>query len=542
MRARRLRTLKPKADVAIFLSYPRRIFRGARNVVQTAIKREIKRLSDRAFAKAAARDNLAEEYQARFEKRTGNPPSISTKPKAPLPDRHFDPVFCKRNANFLAKTLWHKVQTGQYKPKPALHFQIDKPGGGKRDIMAFSIPDSALANVLMRRIRERNLKRFSPHSFAYHPDKNIFDAVLDLRSYITTTSKIYSVQVDFTNYFESIPSGYLLKLMDDRDILVLTNAEKASVRNFMFHQYAQRAQYSTGKFETRRCGTPQGSSLSLLLANLANHSLDVRLEKMPGKFVRFADDVTSLCGSYESAVAVEQCFESHCGETGISINRKKSPGISLLAQKEGEIRTTSNIDYLGYRFTNNGLTLSDAALNRIKRRISRLIDLYLVYYIKRVNFNPYRVDAVKKFDWDLLGVISEIRNYLYGGLSEGELSAMLISGKKLKKMRGLMSFYALLDDDEPLRHLDGWLVNSLKRALRKRDIILQSRYGSVGLAPSSRDLILGTWVDPDAWDGDEKPDFKLPSFRRGWRAARKYYYTFGLKDVVPPKYGYQYSN
>lgn len=406
--------------------------------------------------------------------------------------------------------------------------------------MAFSIPDAALANVMMRRIRERNLKRFSPHSFAYHPNKNIFDAVLDLRSYITTTDKIYSVQVDFTNYFDSIPSKYLLKLMNDRDIIVMTDAEKASVREFMFHRSAQRTQYAAGAFETRRRGTPQGSSLSLLLANLANHGLDVRLEKMPGKFVRFADDVTALCGSYESAVAIEQCFASHCGETGISINRKKSPGISLLAQKEGEIRAASNIDYLGYRFNNDGLTLSSAAIDRIKRRISRLIDLYLIYYINNVGFSHYRVNAAKKFDWDLLGVISEIRNYLYGGLSEMELSDMLANGKKLKKMRGLMSFYALLDDDKPLKHLDGWLVNSIRRALKKRHLILHSKYGTSGLNPSARDLIIGTWIDPDSWDGDIKPDFKLPSFRRGWRAARKYYYTFGLKDVVPPKYGYGY--
>lgn len=510
--------------------------------MQTAIKREIKRLSDRAFAKCAAREKSAEEYRKRFEKRTGHTPSISSKPKVANPDRHFDPIFCKRNANFLAKTIWHKVQTGEYKPKPALHFQIDKPGGGKRDIMAFSIPDSALANVLMRRIRERNLKRFSPHSFAYHPNKNIFDAILDLRSYIITTDKVYSVQVDFRNYFESIPSNYLLGLIDDPEILIMTSAEKRAVKEFMFHKYAQRKQYAEATFETRRRGTPQGSSISLLLANLANHSLDVRLEKMPGKFVRFADDVTAVCGNYESAVAIEGCFDIHCRETGISINREKSPGIALLARKPGEIRTNSHIDYLGYRFKNNGLTLGKKAIKRIKGRVSRLIDLYLIHYIENVSFNKNRIDSHKKYDWDLLGLISEIRNYLYGGLSESELLAMLHNGKKLRKMRGLMSFYALLDDEAPLRSLDGWLVNSLKRALRKRDAILRAKYKVNGLLPSDRDLILGTWADPTTWRGDEKPDFKLPSFRRGWRAARKYYYTFGLKDVIPPKYGYQYSN
>ncbi|WP_294313413.1 reverse transcriptase domain-containing protein [uncultured Sphingomonas sp.] len=510
--------------------------------MQTAIRREIKSLCNRLFAKAIAAEKTACEHRERFEKRTGVAAVLSIKPSNPYPDRHFDPKYCKRNANLLSKVIWHKFQSQQYKPRPAVHFQIDKPGGGKRDIMAFSIPDSALANVLMRRIRERNLKRFSPHSFAYHPDKNIFDAVLDLRGYIVSTDKIYSVQVDFTNYFESIPSALLRNLMDDRDLLIMTDAEKAAVREFMFHQHAQRKDYALGRFGRRRRGTPQGSSISLLLANLANHNLDVRLEKMPGKFVRFADDVTAVCGSYESAVAIEGCFQAHCRDTGILINVKKSPGIAILAEKNAEIRTTSSIDYLGYRFTPKGLTLSDATIARIKRRISRLMNIYLVHYIKTVSFNPHRVDKIAGYDWDLLGLITEIRNYLYGGLSEAELVAMMRDGKKLKKMRGLMSFYALLDDDTPLVSLDGWLVNTMKRVTRKRDKILQSKYGVMGLTPSERDLIMGTWIDPANWRGEKKADFKIPSFRRGWRAARKYYFTYGLKDIVPPKYGYQYSN
>lgn len=515
---------------------------GTRRRMQTAIKREIKNICDRYFAKAAAAEKTAREYRERFEKRTGVAALVSGAAASAYPDRHFDPKYCKRNANFLSKTIWHKVQSGQYKPRPAIHFQIDKPGGGKRDIMAFSIPDSALANVLMRRIRERNLKRFSPHSFAYHPDKNIFDAVLDLRGYIISTDKVYAVQIDFTNYFESIPSALLRNLMNDRELLIMTDAEKAAVREFMFHQFAQRNEYALGTFGTRRRGTPQGSSISLLLANLANHNLDVRLEKMPGKFVRFADDVTAVCGSYESAVAIEGCFHEHCRETGISINAGKSPGIAILSEKVAEIRTTASIDYLGYRFTPKGLTLSDTTIKRVKRRISRLMDIYLINCIKKVALNSYRVDSVAGYDWDLLGLITEIRNYLYGGLSEAELNAMMYDGKKLKKMRGLMSFYALLDEKASLAALDGWLVNTMKRVTRKRDKILKSKYGASGLTPSERDLIMGTWIDPTNWRGEAKADFRLPSFQRGWRAARKYYFTFGLKDVVPPKYGYQYSN
>lgn len=71
--------------------------------MQTAIKREIKNICDRYFAKAAAMEKTAREHRVRFEKRTGVEAQVSKAPVVPYPDRHFDPRYCKRNANFLSK-------------------------------------------------------------------------------------------------------------------------------------------------------------------------------------------------------------------------------------------------------------------------------------------------------------------------------------------------------------------------------------------------------------------------------------------------------
>ena len=115
----------------------------------------------------------------------------------------------------------------------------------------------------------------------------------------------------------------------------------------------------------------------MILANLANHSLDIALEKLPGKFVRFADDVTALCENYEDAIKIERRFFDHCGLSGIELNKSKSPGIAVLADKDAEIRTVRHIDYLGYRFTENGLILSDKKIASIKTKLSKLMAVYL---------------------------------------------------------------------------------------------------------------------------------------------------------------------
>lgn len=508
--------------------------------MQKAIKNEIKRISDRVFARSAFGLKKQNEYRSKFSRRTGL--KFGLKPGVPpgYVTRDFDPAYCKRNANFIAKTIWYKAQLGQYKPKPALNFNIDKAGGGKRSLMAFSIPDTAFANVLMRRIRERNLKKFSPHSFAYHPQKDVFDAILDLRSYVISTPKIYTVQIDFKDYFDSIPSSYLLKLINDRDILSTTPLERSVLKGFLFHQYAKRRQYEKKKFNRRHRGTPQGSSISLLLANLANHSLDTALEKRPGKFVRFADDVTALCDKYEDAVDIEREFSKHCEHSGIRMNLEKSPGISILAIKSGEIRTAPSIKYLGYSFHEDGLHLSKITTERIKRKVSNLIALYLIRYVRDDGFNKKRASVSNGYDWDLLGLITELRNYLYGGLSESQIRGMLVDGKKLAKMRGLMSFYALLDHKEALQELDGWLLNSVQRAMRVRNEIISKSYGWSTLRPSKSVLLKGSWLDLANWNGTDYPEVEFPSFVRGWRAARRYYLIYGLKDVEPPKYGYGY--
>lgn len=511
--------------------------------MQNAIKREIKRLSDRALARLSGKSKTDQEYRDKFEKRTGRRALLSKSVPLPYITSHFDPIHCKRNANFIAKTIWYKFQNLSYQPNPAIEFFIDKPNGGKRRLMAFSIPDAALANVLMRRLRERNIKRFSPHSFAYHPDKNVFDAILDLRGFVISTPKIYSVQIDFKDYFDSIPKRYLQGLLLDKSVLASTPAERHAVSELLSHRYGQRTELENNVFLRRLEGTPQGSSISLILANLASHALDTQLEKLSGKFVRFADDVTALTASYEDAVQIENAFFEHCRQSGISMNKEKSPGINILSDQHAEIRTVSNIDYLGYRFTPQGLTLSRKAIKRIKSKISKLASIYLVQYVRDVDFNHSRVNASGlTHDWDLLGFMSEVRNYLYGGLSENELKSMIWSGKKLRKVTGLMSFYCLLDDKNVLSELDGWLLALVRRASRHRSHLIKTKTGRHGLLPSRSELILGTWMSPDAWDGNDKPDFTLPSFVRGWRAARKYYLTFGLKEVEPPKYEYAYTD
>lgn len=503
--------------------------------MQNALKTEIKRLSRRAFAKAELQASKEEKYRARFEKRTAKTAGVPKPRATAFPHRHFDPKFCARNANFLAKTIWHKVLTKQYEPTPAVNYQIPKPDGSKRSIMAFSIPDAALANIVLKRTRDRNTKRLSPYSYAYHPDKNVFDAILALSDY-EAGGKMFAVQIDFEKYFDMIPTGYLTERLEDAGKISLTPHERHIFDRFLRHRHCEFQDYSKGNYKRRHKGTPQGSSVSLLLANIANHELDTALAAKSGKFVRFADDVVALCKTYEQAQLLESCFHDHCSKSGLRINEEKSPGIAIISGNEQELRSYPHFDYLGYRFGNEGLGVPEKVVARIKTRVSRLVNIYLLHYLSEGFKSGRAAIAPHAYDWDLLGLVYELRRSLYGGLSEEDLRAFIYEGKMLRKMKGLMGFYCLIDDPGEMRKLDGWMLSVVRRAMVVRNRRLKEKYRQNCPTPTNAQLATGDWLDAKAWCGVDLPEARMPSLMRGWRAARKHYYTFGLEKVEAPTY------
>lgn len=458
---------------------------------------------------------------------------------------HFQPNYCIKHAKFLARMIWSRLQTGFYQPIPAIQFDIPKPDGSKRQIMAFSIPDSALANVIHRHLTARNLNLLSSHSYAYRDDKNIFDAILNLRRSLKGP-KSYVVQYDFKRYFDSIDHDYLRKIIHDRDLFLITSAERVAIEAFLRHSYSNVLEYRNNIFDVREAGVPQGSSLSLFLSNAAAHALDLELESQNGSFVRFADDVVAITHSYSDALAVAARFRSHCVAAGLSINYEKSPGILLYGGAHGyehrdfvmdsddgaDVRTIKYVDYLGHRVGIDGISLSDRTEKRVKRRISEIIYKHLFLHRRGAGaaFNPARVGA-GFYDWDLVTCINEIRSYIYGGLREDQLIDFLERNKKLPFVRGLMGFFPLSTSVTQLARLDGWLLNVLRRAQRERIRILAG-FGQVLIPLTGEQILTGSWyIYPDI-----NNDARLPSFVRGWRASRKYYLRYGLSDISPPSY------
>lgn len=507
-----------------------------RDAIQKAIELEARK-------RLLRRSNEIRESKRRskiFATRTGNTPSIKSKvPFNKYNHRHFDPRYCLSHSKFIAKGIANNIESGTYKPAPAFQLSIPKPKGGNRVINIFSIPDAAVSNLLAKRLIRRNQKRYSPASYAYRTDHGPLDAILLIRS-VARSPRIYLTEIDYSSYFDSIDHDYLIRTISDHDFNVSLR-ERSIVRSFMTYRHIPLGNRNASASQPNRRGTPQGTTISLFVANVAAHPLDMELERSNGVFVRFADDSLVMTFSYDDANRLYTSFLKFQAESGVKINLEKSKPITLFSAIPGEIETKSEFSFLGYSFRRDNeldgvsLAIGRSKKRQIKVKISKIIYRHLLLYPRKGAFNPKRIGGPWR-DWDIVTCINAIRRYLYAGLTHEEIeqAARGIAGGR--RPRGLLAYFCLVNDQAQLKSLDGWLVNVICRAIRERSKVL-ANLGYTYKPLSMSDLLTANWYAHSHFS----QDVRVPSFFLAWRASNAAWERYGPKGIQVPHGAYGYA-
>lgn len=456
----------------------------------------------------------------RVQRRTGvSPHKIIKKPDYWAIDQKFDPFYCRGKARAIARSIARKIADKSYIPQPPHEKLIPKASGGERLLRIYQIPDAVVSKLLYERLLSKNRHRFSAFSYAYRDDRNVHFAIQDMYEDISLFDRAYVAEFDFSDFFGNISHEYLDAQLHSNG-LMLSEEDIWLIKKFLLE----------GK------GIPQGTSVSLFLANVACLSLDRSLERIGVKFARYADDTVICSDSYEAICRAASSILDFSRRSGVRVNFEKSHGIHLLAgvPDKAEIRAKPSFDFLGYSVASRRLGIKKSSELKIKKRISYLIYRNLIQPINKPVLRSVVVPGAR--DQDFVTAMMQVRRYICGGLYKSDLHQYLSRGGGQIRFRGVMSFYPLVNDVDQLRALDGWLSATLYRALKLRAKLFSSHgYTRVGRSfPFSvpRENFIGAL---DAQKISGRSLIEVPSFLLLSMAMHKAMKEHGISYVMDPR-------
>jgi len=486
------------------------------------LERVIAEESDKLIQRYHAYHNALHVEHVRNLKRISNaPPKVVEVPDYWKQDLKFNPFYVRSRRKSIARSITKKLASGSYIPNDPYIKKIPKHGGGVRKVAVYQIPDAAVSRIFYERLLEKNKHRFSSFSYAYRNDRNVHFAIQDIWLDVSRDARAFIAEFDFSDFFGSISHEYLRKQFDCNGFYI-SDEERAVIDAFL---------------RSRTVGIPQGTSISLFLANLVCWRLDQEFERTGLKFARYADDTVIWSQSYQRICDAFTIINDFSVATGIKINPKKSDGISLLTRPglPAELANTkSSINFLGYSISVDSVSIKKASVQKIQQQISYLLYRNLLQPLQGSELRGLVIPANGK-DPALLTAMLQIRRYLYGGLTSQQLRNYINGRSKRIHFKGIMSFYPLVNDKEQLRFLDGWLVSTIFRAVQLRSKLLKKwKHDQSHQFPFNvpRDELVARFKKERI--GRSRP-LEVPSFTLIQRALEAGLKSRGIEGVMNPE-------
>jgi RNA-directed DNA polymerase len=240
--------------------------------------------------------------------------------------------------------LWNRLSSGSYFPPPVKAVAIPKSGGGSR-VLGVPTVDDRIAQTVAAMYLERQVEPiFHPDSYGYRPGRSALDAVAVCRERCWRNDWV--IDLDVRAFFDSVDHSLMLKA-------VAAHTDQRWILLYVRRWLQAPLQQQDGTLVARDRGTPQGSAISPVLANLYLHyAFDMWLTReFPAvRFERYCDDAVIHCGSLEQARQVRDALAARLATIGLELHPDKTRIVYCQdADRRGDHEVTS-FTFLGYTF------------------------------------------------------------------------------------------------------------------------------------------------------------------------------------------------
>lgn len=274
--------------------------------------------------------------------------------------------------------LWNRLSSGTYMPPPVKAVEIPKThGGGVRTLGVPTVADRVAQTVARLYLEPGVEPLFHPDSYGYRPRRSALDAVGTCRRRCWKSDWV--IDLDLRSFFDSVDHDLMLKA-------VAAHTDERWVLLYVERWLKAPLDHGDGDLQARDRGTPQGSAISPLLANLYLHyAFDAWMAReFPSvQFERYADDVVVHCKGERQARVVLGEIDKRLVACHLELNQAKTQIVYCKDSNRHGSHEHERFDFLGYTFrprsAHNGQrgelfvsfapAISDEAAKRIRQTI-----------------------------------------------------------------------------------------------------------------------------------------------------------------------------
>jgi RNA-directed DNA polymerase len=240
--------------------------------------------------------------------------------------------------------IWNRMSSGSYFPPPVRTVSIPKSNGGTRQLGIPTVGDRIAQTVVKMYLEPMVEPILHPDSYGYRPGRSAHDAVAIARQRCWKYDWV--IDLDIRGFFDNLDHALIMRAVKKHTnvewiILYIERWLKAPVR------------LEDGTLKERDRGSPQGSVISPLLANLFMHYAFARWmqEEHPHVlFEYYADDVLVHCRSERHAAFLRQAIAERLSHCKLELHPEKTRIVYCKDDLRKGSYENERFDFLGFTF------------------------------------------------------------------------------------------------------------------------------------------------------------------------------------------------